>query len=458
MRIVIAGRDEVAFRLAEELGDRHEIVLLVAEGERVVNQLDAQVVHGHLTSTTALRKAGVHRSDVFIACSRLDERNLVACVAARRLGAERTICFLFRRENAAAFDDDVDVAESLGIDHVVRPARQLAREIVRIVTVPGALDVQLFAKDRVRLLTHPVEEGSKLSAGSLREIGLPDGVVLVAGKRGDDLFVPKGDTRFEAGDRVIAMGTRKGITQLMRSHLWGRDHVREDQSATIVGGGSVGAHVARGLKDAGWRVRIIEADRARAERIAPTVKALVIHGDGTDLDLLEQEQVGEDSVVVAVTSNDEKNLLASLVAKSLGVPRIVTRADSLQNERLFDRVGIDVVRSARGAAMESVLRSIDENRSQMLAEVEHGDAEVLDLELPLGVRPVPLAQIHQPVFAIVGAIVRAGRVIIPKGTDELRPGDHILVFCTRSDEAQVRKFFLEGLLAKPESASEDASA
>lgn len=457
MRIVIAGRDEVATRLAQELAGRHEVVLLVGEGERVVEQLDVQVVTGHLTSTTSLRKAGVNRADVFIACSRMDERNLVACVAARRLGADKTICFLFRRENVAAFDDDVDVAESLGIDTVVRPARQLAREIIRIVTVPGALDVQLFAKGRVRLLTHPVEEGAKLTRGTLREIGLPNDVVLVAGKRGDEMFVPKGDTHFQPGDRVIAMGRRKGVTALMREHLWGKDHVRERQSATIVGGGSVGAHVSRGLRDAGWTVRIIEADRTRAERIAPQLKALVIHGDGADLDLLEQEQVGEDSVLVAVTSNDEKNLLVSLVAKSLGVPRIVTRADSAANERLFDRVGIDVVRSARGAAIDSVLRSFDESRSQMLAELEHGDAEVLELELPLGVKPRQLAQIHQPVFAIVGAIVRAGRVIIPKGSDELRPGDHILVFCTREDEPKVRKFFLEGLLAPEGESAEDAA-
>ncbi len=446
MRIVIAGRDEVSFRLAQELAGRHEVVLLRADEGRVPDQLDVQVVYGPLTATSALRKAGVEDADVFIASSRQDERNLVACVAARRLGAKKTICFLFRRENASALDDDVDVAESLGIDKVVRPARQLGRDIVRVVSVPGALDVQLFAGGRVRLLAHLVEEGAPISRGTLREIHLPDGVVLVGGRRGGEMFLPTGATRFEPGDRVTAMGHRKGIARFMRKFLWGTDHVRERHSATIVGGGSVGAHVARGLAAAGWTVRLIEADRTRAERIAPLIKALVIHGDGTDLELLEQEQVADDSVLVAVTSNDEKNLLVSLIAKSLGVPRIVTRADTLTNERLFERVGIDVVRSGRGAAIDAVLRSFDKDRSQMLAELEHGDAEVLELELPLGVKPRRLSQIHQPVFAIVGAIVRAGRVIIPEGSDELRSGDHILVFCTRADEERVRTFFLEGLL------------
>ena len=445
MRIVIGGRDEAARRLGAELARRHEVVFVVSqEGGQGLDHVDALVVEGDMDVAETLERAGVPRSHAFIACSRYDERNIVACVMAKRMGAQQTICFLFQRGRLARADDP-RVAESIGIDLVVRPATQLAHEIVRITTVPGALDVQLFAGGRVRLLQHGVEEGAPIARGAIRDLRLPPGVVLVMGRRGASMFIPKGDTCFRAGDRVTAMGDSRGLDRLTTHYLRSEERGRDSRSATIVGGGAVGIAVAHGLTAARWTVRVIELDRQRAERIAPLVEGFVIHGDGSDLELLEQEHVRDDSVLVAVTSNDEKNLLVSLLAKSLGIPRIVTRADSPSNERLFAHVGIDVVRSARGAAIDSVLRTLDAGRREMLAELEHGDAEVLDLVVPPGVQPVALAEIHQPVFAIVGAILRGGDVIIPTGKDRLTPGDHILVFCRSEEEREVRRFFLEGL-------------
>jgi trk system potassium uptake protein TrkA len=453
MRIVIAGRDEVGRRLGEALCRDHEVVFLIPGATTVsLDHIDAMVVHGDMDGFDSLEKAGVGSADVFVACSRHDERNLISCLAARRLGVPRTICFLFHHLGRTA-QDDLEIAKSLGIESLVRPARQLALEIIRIVAVPGALDVQFFAGGRVRLLQHAVEDGGPITADSLRGLKLPKDVVLVMGRRGDEIFVPTGDTRFLAGDRITAMGTSRGLSRLQRKFLQSVDHGRDARVATIVGGGDVGLAVAQGLAATGWTVRVIEANRERAEKIAPQIKGLVIHGDGSDLELLEQEQVSDDPVLVAVTNNDEKNLLVSLLARSVGIPRIITRADSLQNERLFEKVGIDVVRSARGAAIDTVLRRLDEGRRELLAELEHGDAEVLELELPPGIRARKLAQIHQPVFAIVGAILRGKRVIIPTGRDELHGGDHIFVFCTREDEPRVRRFFLEELLEEDGSAS-----
>jgi trk system potassium uptake protein TrkA len=213
-----------------------------------------------------------------------------------------------------------------------------------------------------------------------------------------------------------------------------------------VGGGIVGLAVAQGLEHAGWRVRIVESSRVRCEEISVQLKGRVLHGDGSDIDLLESEGVSDDPVLVAVTSNDEKNLLVSLLAKQLGVRRIVTRADHHANERLFERVGIDSVRSARGAAVHAVLRAIGITRSELLAEVEHGDAEVLELTLPDALPPTPLSRLKSDVFAIIGAILREGRVVIPRGADSVQGKDRILVFCTKSEEEEVREFFLRRIL------------
>jgi trk system potassium uptake protein TrkA len=175
------------------------------------------------------------------------------------------------------------------------------------------------------------------------------------------------------------------------------------------------------------------------------LKGLVLHGDGTDLDLLESERIGDDPVLLAVTSNDEKNLLVSLLAKNIGVPRIVTRVDQQSNERLFEKVGIDVVLSARGAAIQSVMDSVGHSKADLLAELEHGDAEVLELEVPPDVEPRPINALKSDIFAIIGAILREGRVIIPSGGDDVRAGDRLLVFCKQEHEQVVRDFFLNRL-------------
>lgn len=448
MRIVIGGDDEVAFRLVEALMNEHAVALVCPEAtphENRMARMDAVRVVGSMSSPVVLREAHIEDADLFIACSNVDEQNLVGCVSARRLGAARTICFFMRTAFQLPGDDAADLAESLGIDEIVRPTQQLAEEILRIIAVPGALDVQVFLGGRVHLLRYPVEKDAPITRGQLQEVGVPEGIVLVMARRGDVVLIPKGETRFEAGDKLTAMGTLGGMNKLLSGYLRteGTKHARRE--GTVVGGGTVGMAVATGLENAGWSVKVIEMDRKRCEEIAPSLKGLVLHGDGTDLDLLESERIGEAPVLVAVTSNDEKNLLVSLLAKSLGVQRIVTRADHLSNERLFEKVGIDVVRSARGAAVRSVLSLVDATGSEMLAELEHGDAEVLELVLPDDLPPVRLMDMKSGLFGIIGAILRDGRVIIPRGPDFVQGGDHLLVFCMRNEEESVRAFFLHHL-------------
>ena len=443
MRILIGGEDHVAFRLAEAMMNDHAVtVMCPAEAmDPKADRLDVEFFEGLLSSADALKDAGAPRTDVFVACSPLDERNLVACAAARRLGARRTVCFLFRRDVQSSEEEARSLADSLGIDSLVLPAERLAREILRIVAVPGALEVEAFEGGRVRLVRRAVEEGAYITRGPLREIGVPRGVVLVMARRGDETFIPSGDSHFQPGDQVTAMGNLSGINRLLFRYLPGESGARAPRRVTVVGGGVVGFTVSKGLEEAGWDVKLIESDRKRCEEIAPRLKSLVLHGDGTDLDLLQEEHIGDSSVLVAVTSNDEKNLLVSLLGKHLGVDRTVTRADQEVNERLFEKVGIDVVRSARGAAIQSVVRAVAAAQTDLLAELEHGDVVVLRLEVPEEMQPTPLSHLKAPVFAIVGAILRKGKVIIPAGRDEIRAGDRLLVFCSRHDEDRARRFF-----------------
>jgi trk system potassium uptake protein TrkA len=442
MRILIGGEDDLAVSLAEVLMQEHDVTVLAPTTMRgsSLDRLDVEVRWGFCSSSTALQAAHVERADFFIACTPADERNLVAAAAAKRLGAKQAICFLRRHEVQANEREAERLALSLGIDQVVLPAERLAREILRIVMVPGALDVAAFEGGRVRLVRKEIPEGSHMTTGPLREIGVPKGVVLVTCRRGDDLFIPKGDTHFEPGDQITAMGDLKGINRFLTRYL--SDRKRNDpRTATVVGGGVVGLTVAKGLESAGWSVKVIESNERRANEIAQQLKSMVIHGDGTDLELLASEHIGDDPVLIAVTSRDEVNLLVSLLAKHEGVPRIITRADRMSNELLFEKVGIDVVRSAQGAAISSVLRRISRSRDEPIAELEHGDLKVLRLPVRENFPPTPLAQMRAPVFAIVGAISRGGNVIIPQGDTMIEAGDVLLTLCTAEAEEEARSFF-----------------
>jgi trk system potassium uptake protein TrkA len=444
MKILIAGEGVVGFRITEELMASHQIVYLASEayaGTRL-EKLDVETVLGDVTAPESLRRARVGSAEVFVACSDNDEQNIVSCIAAQRLGAKRTICILRRPGFLSVGGDDAELADSLGIDLVIRPAEQLAEEVIRIVTVPGALDVEEFYDGRVRLLSYAVDQDSPITRGSLATLRLPKHVVLVMLRRGDEMIVPMGSTVVQAGDKVIAMGRWKAIRWLLQRFLRSGSRGKDRRRAPGVGGGNVGVQVVRGLQEAGWEVKLVESSRERCEEIASGLDSMVLHGDGADIDMLEQERIGDSSVLVATTDNDEKNLLVSLLAKQLGVKRIVTRADRLSNERLFEKVGIDVVRSARGAAIRSVVRTIDQAHSEIRAEIEHGDACVIELKLPPDFPQTKLRDLKPPTFSRVGAVVRGRRVIVPGGDDVVAGGDEVLVFSSSEDEERTREFFL----------------
>jgi trk system potassium uptake protein TrkA len=167
----------------------------------------------------------------------------------------------------------------------------------------------------------------------------------------------------------------------------------------------------------------------------------VLNGDGTDLSLLESEDIGRTDVLVSVIDNDEKNLLASLLGRQLGVRRVITRVSKPGNLRLFERVGVDVAISARGAAVASVLHDIEGGQASLLAVLEEGEGRILEVRVPLTYRERTLRELGSPRDSIIGAILREDQALVPRGTDTVRPGDRLLVFSTREAAHHVRTFF-----------------
>jgi trk system potassium uptake protein TrkA len=329
MRILIVGGGEIGYALARALAADHGIFVVdhsADVGERFV-PLDVEFVHGSATSADVLRRAQVEGADLLIGCTGLDEVNLVACAIANRFKVPRTICFVSREDFLSPEGSAESLREHFGIERVVWPEAQLADEIERIIAAPGAIDAEVFAEGRIRLLEYRLQPGSPLTAGPISSLRVPHRALIVAVKHRDTFEIPRGDTRLAPDDKIVVMGTPEALLEFQPQIQPKSEVARRRQLVTIIGGGDVGFRLAQRLDAArDVELRILEKDRQRGELLASSLRrALVLNGDGTDLEFLEAEEIGRSDVLVSVIDNDERNLLDSLLGRQLGVQKIITR-------------------------------------------------------------------------------------------------------------------------------------
>jgi trk system potassium uptake protein TrkA len=441
MRVVVIGGGEVGFSVARALAARHDVVVVdhaPAVADRF-EELDVQFLVGTGTSAEVQQQAGVDAADVLVACTGLDEVNIVACTLAKQAGHARTFCFVSREDFVAGAHEAAGLS-ALGIDQLVWPEAQLAASIARIVREPGALAAEEFSGG-VGLVEYRLEPESELPGRRVADLGLPSGALIVGVRRGERFFIPRGDSTLASDDRTVVMGTPGALLEVRRRFVTGADTRRT--RVTIIGGGDVGFQLALRLETLpGLSVTVVERSRERGEAISTRLRqSLVLHADGTDLALLESEDIGRSDVLVSVIDNDERNLLASLLARQLGVRRVITRVSRRSNLRLFHRVGIDVAISARGAAVASVLDRIEGGASRLLAVIEQGAGRILEVIVPAGYGARRLRDLGAPQDSIVGAIIRDEAAIVPHGDTTIEPGDHLLVFATAQEAPRVRELF-----------------
>jgi trk/ktr system potassium uptake protein len=442
MQIVIAGGGEIGFTLAKALAPKHDVFVIDHDptvAERFA-RLDVDFLIGSATSGAVLERAHAAAADLCIACTGLDEVNIVTCSIAREAGARKTICFV-SKDDFLGPDGGGSLQDHFGIDRVVWPEAQLAEDIERIVVAPGAIDAESFAGGRIEMREYRLGESSPL-AGRIVDLQIPRGALIVAVMHGDELTIPTGATVLAGGDKIIVMGTIAAIADVQARVLAARGLPRR-QSVTIIGGGDVGFRLAQRLdRRPDIDLRVIESNAGRGELMAARLRrALVLKGDGTDLELLQAEEIGRSDVLVSVIDNDERNLLASLLGRQLGVRRIVTRVGKPANLRLFERVGIDVAISARGAAVAAVVHQIEGGAAKMLAVLEEGQAQILEIQVPDTFRITSLKDLAAPAHSIVGAILRGEEALVPRGGDVIRPGDRLIVFAASAAADRVRGYF-----------------
>lgn len=375
MNLLIYGATELGYMAALRLHQEHSVTL-IDDLEKLpdkFNNLDISFINGNGADVDALERASVQKCELFIACANLDEANIVACWTVKKIVDIETICFvrtmeLFRNLDSPKHDRYLTRYD---IDTIIWPEQLLTQDIFRIISVPDAIDVEYFAEGRAKLFEYRIKEDSILCDTRVMDCSFPQQVLIVGITRDHDLFIPDGSTVIQADDKVIFMGTGPALDSLAADIFQSRNRIK---TAVLIGGGSVGYMLAQKLEQSRIRVKIIEHDRARCVFLADNLKkSLVLNGDGTDLELLEGESVGDADVIVCITNNDEKNLLCSLLVKQLGSDRrIITRVSNARTAQLFERVGIDVVVSPRESALKELLNRVQARNVNILALVEGG--------------------------------------------------------------------------------------
>ncbi|MBQ3642206.1 Trk system potassium transporter TrkA [bacterium] len=447
MKIVIFGANELACLIAVRFFEDHDIIIIDDNSESrsdYLDKLDLEYVQGTGSNINVLDSIGIKDADIFIACTNNDEANIVACMTASNMARLKTVCFVSKQENVDSLTlvRESKYQKDLMIDYVLWPEELMTQEIFRIITVPNAIDVEDFANGKARLFEYRVDEGTKFANKKIKDCDFPEETLIVGITREETLFIPDGDTELLLNDKVIFMGSSYSLDILANRFFQEKINAK---SVTIIGGGSVGLMLAKNLEKANMKIKVIEFDYKRCIELTENLKnTLVLHGDGANYELLAEERVGESDVVISVTNNDEKNLLCSLLAKQLGVPKVVTRVSKNANARLFEKVGIDVAISENGTAIDVIENRLIKTDIEILATVERGQGEVLEIFVPPKFKTEMLMNIKLPCKAIIAIIQRRNKIIIPHGNTQIMPNDNLIVFATKENSDLIKNYFKRG--------------
>ncbi|WP_433624980.1 Trk system potassium transporter TrkA [Halomicrococcus sp. NG-SE-24] len=433
MRVIIVGAGEVGSSIAANLAGNHEVVVVDRDPERVDSltySLDVLAVEGDGTSLKTLREADIEAADMVIASTDDDETNLVVCGTAKTVDDPFTIA----RVKKVDYLDTWERADqrAFGVDFMVCTNLLTATDIVHVIGLPAARDVDPFAGGKVQMAEFEVRSDSPIADQTVQQADHFDSLTFAAIIRNGDVAIPKGDTLIRADDKVVVIGSPESVQQFARE-VAPDETPSKDKELVVIGGSEIGFHTARLMEERDLRPRLIERDHERARELAEDLPhTVVMESDATDAEFLTREHVDEADVVVAALENDEKNLLVSVLAKQLGAERAIAVVEDAEYVDLFEQVGIDVAINPREVTAEEITRFTREAPAENVALIENDRAEVLEIEVDgdsvLADASIQDAVSRLPNGVVVGAITRDGEFVVPRGDTVVQRGDHVVVF------------------------------
>lgn len=439
MRIIIIGDGKVGHSLAESLIEENHEVTIIDRSESVLERsrdtLDAMTIHGSGVNVETLREAGVERADIVIAVTVSDEINMLACLTAKRLGADYTIA----RVRDPEYNKSLPfLMRELLIDYVINPERVMAQEISRMLRYPFTGNLETFARGRVELMDFRLGKDDPMVGVALKDLyskrnTLPR-VLFCAVQRGDEALIPRGDLVLKEGDLVYVAADAPTITQFFRQI---GKNTSDIKSVMILGAGRIAYYLCTLLTQMHMQVKVVELDEERAMEFAQMLPSVsVIVGDGTDQELLLSENLTHYDALVTLSGLDEENIMTGLYAQNEGVRKVIVKNSRDNYLDLLGAIGLESAVSTRQVVGNTILRTVRTRSAadaavpiQRLYRILDGAVEALEFVVHEqdSVVNIPLKQLPIEKDALIAVIVRDGQVLVPQGEDSLHAGDRVVV-------------------------------
>ena len=451
MKVIVCGAGQVGFNIAHYLASENNDVTVIDQRpdlvRKITDTLDVQAVLGHASQPSVLEQAGAGDADMIIAVTHADEVNMVACQVAHSLFDVPTKIARVRSQSylqpmwATLFS-----REHLPIDVIISPEIEVARAITRRLQVPGAIDVIPLAGDKVRLIGVRCDPDTPLINTPLRQLTVlfPDlNIVVIGIVRDGKPIVPTAEDQMLEGDEVYFVVDTQHVGRALSAFG------REDQEArriVVFGGGNIGLFLVQQIEaeHPNVTVKVIEANKERAEYVAKTLsRTVVLNGDVLDPEILAEAGVASAEAVVSVTNDDETNILAALLAKRTGARRAMTLINKTTYKALVGPLGIDVVISPRAITVSNILQHVRRGRIHAVHSLHEGFGELIEADAleTSSLVGKPLRDVKLPAGVLLGAVVRDGTVISPRGNTVVQAGDRVVLFAAADAVKKVEKMF-----------------
>ena len=445
MKIIIVGAGEVGYHIASRLAVENKDVVVIDKKPEALRRfsetVDVQVISGSASSPLTLEEAGIREAEILLAVTDSDEANLVACLMANILSPTTKKLARIRDADYDTFHDTFR-EKAPYIDTIINPEIEVVKTIDMLLNVPGAVEVGEFAGGRVKFVGIQIDPDSQVPGVKLVNLREKTGKIrplIAAVVRDEELIIPKGKDRLLAGDIVYLICEDKKLLETLAVFDKRAEPLRR---AMIIGGGRIGFRLATLLQKRGVNTKIVEKRTDHCTRLAEKLdRVVVLCGDGSDQNLLAEENIRDMDVVVTLTNDEETNILASLLAKRLGARKTITKISKFSYFALMPAIGIELVVSPRLSAINTILQHIRRGKILSAISIKGEQAEVMEA-MALETSDIvgkPLKNIHFPDRVLVIAMIRNEDVIIPSGESVIEPEDRIIIFAERRAVAKIEK-------------------
>ncbi|KPU45723.1 Trk system potassium uptake protein TrkA [Oxobacter pfennigii] len=436
MKIIVVGAGKVGYTLAESLSSEdHDVTVIDRHYDalkKVEDNLDVLAIKGNGVSVSVLLEAKIKKTDLIIAVTDSDEVNMVCCLTAKKLGAAHTAARIRDPQYAKEL---VMLKDEVGVDLVINPEYAAADEIARMISFSPALNIESFAKGRVKMVEIKVTPDMPIVGYKLKDAAFQkySSILISAVIRNEEVIVPDGEFEIKADDEIYVIGKSASIYNFCK--LTGKSPVKY-KSIMILGGGRIAYYLTNFLTTMGMKVKIVEINRERCEELSESLpNALIINADGTDEQILRSENVDSMDGFIAVTGMDEENLLSSLLAKQSGVKKVITKISRTSYINMVKKLGIDNVICPKLITANQILKYVRGNTVESLYRIVEGQAEIVEFiaKESSGLLDKPIKNLNIPKETIITTIVRRNEVVIPRGNDAIKKGDRVIVITKKEN-------------------------